>query len=73
MPRTYYRPDTTQEHLIVSFGQARLIKLPDRTYDLVGGSPADRAEAADWIAQFMQNDIVRSAPSLKAPLQGKTR
>lgn len=59
MPRSYSRPDPQQEQVIATFGQARLIKLPDRTYELVGGSPSDRAAAGKWIAQFMKNDRVR--------------
>jgi hypothetical protein len=59
MPRTYHRPDAQQEQVIATFGQARLIKLADRTYELVGGSQSDRAAAGKWIAQFMRNDVVR--------------
>ena len=62
MPRTYHNPNPEQELVIATFGQARLIKLPDRTYELVGGSPQDRAAAAQWIAQFMKNDRVRGFP-----------
>jgi hypothetical protein len=62
MPRTYHQPNTEQEQVIATFGQARLIKLPDRTYELVGGSPTDRAAAAQWIAQFMKNDRVGGFP-----------
>ena len=66
MPRTYHQPNPEHEQLIATFGQARLIKLPDRTYELVGGSPADRAAAGKWIAQFMKNDRVRGFPADQA-------
>jgi hypothetical protein len=62
MPHPYSRPDPQQEQIIATFGQARLIKLPDRTYELVGGSPTDRAAAGKWIAQFMKSDRVRGIP-----------
>ena len=62
MPRTYHQPNPEQEQVIATFGQARLLKLPDRTYELVGGSRQDRAAAARWIAQFMKNDRVRGFP-----------
>ena len=62
MPRTYHRPNPEQEQVIATFGRARLIKLPDLTYELPGGSPPDRAAAAQWISQFMKNDRVRGFP-----------
>jgi hypothetical protein len=63
MQRSYPRPDPQQEQVIATFGQARLIKLPDRTYELVGGSPKDRAAVGKWIAQFVKNDRVRGFPA----------
>jgi hypothetical protein len=47
--------------------QARLIKLPDRTYELVGGSAGDRAAAAQWIGEFVRNDVVRGFPQEPNP------
>jgi hypothetical protein len=41
--------------------QARLIKHLNRKYELVDGSTADRAAAADWISMFMKNDVVHGA------------
>jgi hypothetical protein len=59
MPREYFRPDAQQEQVIATFGQARLMKLADRTYELVGGSASDREAAGKWIGQFMKGDVVR--------------
>ena len=67
MPCTYHQPNPEQEQVIATFGQARLIKLPDRTYELGGGSPKDRAAAAQWIAQFIKSDRVRGFPEDVGP------
>jgi hypothetical protein len=40
------------------FGQARLMKSPDHQYELLGGSPSDRAQALHWISLFMTNHPV---------------
>jgi hypothetical protein len=55
-------PPAPPEELIATFGDARLLKLSDRTYELRGGSPADRAAAAQWISLFMPKDIVHGLP-----------
>jgi len=51
--------DQGKGEVIASFGEAKLIKKPDRKYELVGGTEADRAEAQKWIAMFMRNDVVQ--------------
>lgn len=62
MREPYPQPTPQPEALIATFGQARLVKLPDRTYELLGGSEADRAAAIEWISLFMKNDVVRDFP-----------
>ena len=53
--------DSDSGEAIATFGEAKLIKKFDGTYELVGGSEADRAEMAEWIALFMQGDVVRGS------------
>ncbi len=62
MRRPPLQPDPQQGETIATFGQARLVKLPNGTYDLVGGSPDDRSAAAEWIHLFMKNDVVHGLP-----------
>ena len=59
MRRFSQHPDPEQGEVIATFGEAKLIKLPDRKYELVGGSEADLADAQAWISMFMKGDLVR--------------
>jgi len=60
MPRNPdYRPEPEP---FAVFGDAKLIRTGDRSYHLVGGSDTDRAEAAEWCALYMKNDIVQGLP-----------
>lgn len=43
--------------LIVRFGQARLIRHRDGTYNLCGGSVSDHTDVKQWISLF-EHDIV---------------
>jgi len=52
-----FRPDT-QGEVIASWGTAKLIKTPDFKYKLVGGSPAEREEAKEWIATYFKGSRV---------------
>jgi hypothetical protein len=47
------------EHSIIArFGQAALIKKPEGSHLLVGGSADDRGEAREWISLFMHEVVV---------------
>jgi hypothetical protein len=59
MRRLPPQPDPNSGEVIATFGEAKLIKKPDRKYELLGGSEADRAEAKKWISMFMKNDVVQ--------------
>jgi len=62
MPGEATQP-ASQEETIATFGEARLVKLSNRAYELRGGSAADRAAAAEWILLFMPNETVAGLPS----------
>ena len=53
MKRQPYRTEQDIEPVAV-FGQARLLRLGDNDYELIGGSEADRAKAKEWISLFMK-------------------
>ena len=61
------RPDPQPEETIATFGQAQLIKLPYRKYELVGGTESDRAEAEKWISMFIKNDVVQGSAHKPSP------
>jgi hypothetical protein len=48
---------------IASFGDARLVKSFSGTFQLIGGSGADRSHALEWISLFMHEVV----PQLKRP------
>lgn len=64
--------DPQHEEVIAIFGKAHLVKLPDRSYQLIGGSAADIAAASEWIALFMTNDVVHGLPPGAAGVHTKT-
>ncbi len=47
------------ERIIATFGQARLIGLPDGSLELRGGQAADHTEAKEWISLFMHEAVPR--------------
>jgi len=51
-------PPTT----IARFGAARLIKYFDGPYELVGGTPEERATAAEWCSLFAPEVVFASGP-----------
>jgi len=51
-------PPTT----IARFGAARLIKHCDGPYELVGGTPEERATAAEWCSLFAPEVVFASGP-----------
>jgi hypothetical protein len=46
------------QKLIARFGQAALIKQPDGTWQLKGGSREDRLSAREWISLFQHEAVV---------------
>jgi hypothetical protein len=54
--------DETQvrgQELIAQFGKAALIKQPNGTWQLQGGSDDDRLSAREWISLFMHEAVVK--------------
>lgn len=50
------------EHVVTTFGAAKLVYLPDGRIELQGGQPEDRTAAKEWISLFM-HEAVPSFPS----------
>lgn len=50
--------DITEEQVIASFGEAKLVKV-DGTLHLRGGSMSDRIEALEWVSLFLPEEAVR--------------
>ena len=48
---------------LATFGSARLVKHLSGKIELLGGSPADRAEAREWCSLFMHEAVVASSPT----------
>jgi hypothetical protein len=46
------------QELIAQFGKAALIKQPNGTWQLKGGSDEDRLSAREWISLFMHEAVV---------------
>ena len=53
--------------LIATFGHARLVRLPEGGYELLGGSAADCVAAREWCSLFAP-EIVFSVPRRIRPL-----
>lgn len=47
------------ERVITTFGQARLIILPDESMMLRGGQSADETAAKEWISLFMHEAVLK--------------
>ena len=47
----------TDEELIASFGEARLVRDLDGKYKLLGGTADDRTAAKEWISLFMHKAV----------------
>lgn len=48
---------------IASFGKARLVTNATGRVELLGGSPADRAEAQEWMSLFLHDAVLRNSPA----------
>jgi hypothetical protein len=46
------------QEVIARFGKAALIRRPDGTWQLKGGSDEDRLSAREWISLFMHEAVV---------------
>jgi len=67
MRRPQHQPDSQHGEVIASFGAANLIRNSDLKYALVGGTPADRAEAEEWIAMHMKYHAVQGSSHRPKP------
>jgi hypothetical protein len=47
------------ERIVTTFGQARLVVLPDATMELRGGRSDDRTAAKEWISLFMHEAVLK--------------
>ena len=54
--------------IIQAFGGAKLVKHANGKHELVGGSPADIADAKDWVG-FFAHEIVFGGPFSRSVLQ----
>jgi hypothetical protein len=52
-------PGSKTGKVIVSFGRARLVRLPGGAMELRGGQPADLTAAKEWISLFMHEAVPR--------------
>ena len=48
---------SNSEHLITTFGRAKLVTLPDGSIVLQGGQAQDRTAAKEWISLFMHEVV----------------
>jgi hypothetical protein len=55
--RINLQEDTFRFHVIAQFGAARLVSRPDGRTELRGGSPADHADAREWLSLFMHEVV----------------
>ena len=51
--------DRETEHLITTFGRARLVCRADGTVELRGGEAEDKTSAKDWVSLFMHVAALR--------------
>jgi hypothetical protein len=59
MREVWFRPDPNSYEVIATFGEAKLVRQDFTKYELVGGSKADRAEAREWVSQFLKGVAVK--------------
>ena len=56
--KTETTPELTEEILIAHFGDARLMRIEGRI-ELRGGTMSERAEALEWMAMFLPDEVLR--------------
>ena len=49
----YAFPTPPADEFLAGFGSAQLFRLPDGKLEIRGGTEQDKAEARDWVRQFM--------------------
>ena len=59
------RPALLEGETIATFGDARLVKNLNGKFQLIGGTPDDRAAAREWCSHFLHEAII--PPDPKAP------
>jgi hypothetical protein len=47
-----------RERVVTWFGTAALIRRPDRSYELRGGTADDEAAAREWVALFLHEAVL---------------
>jgi len=47
---------------VAQFGAARLVRHFDGPYEVVGGTPEERADAAEWCAMFAPDAVFSGTP-----------
>ena len=58
-----------QGDLIATFGQARLVKdTRNNRFELIGGTPADHAQAREWVSLFCHEVVLSSLQNGSAGL-----
>lgn len=57
---------------VAVFGSAELFRLSERRWELRGGTPAERAEAREWISLFLPEAVVSTRPT-KGPAPDQRR
>jgi hypothetical protein len=48
---------------IANFGNARLVKTLNGKFELLGGSPDDRAAAREWCSLFLHDAVFACSPA----------
>jgi hypothetical protein len=56
--KTHDETQARGHEVIAQFGQADLIKQPNGTWQLKGGSEEDRLSAREWISLFMHEAVL---------------
>ena len=52
MKLNHLAPTRVTGHVIQQFGSARLVKHRNGQHELIGGTPADRSDAFEWVSLF---------------------
>jgi hypothetical protein len=55
--QTHDERQARDQEVIARFGQAALIKQPNGTWQLKGGSEDDRLSAREWISLFLHEAV----------------
>jgi len=49
----------TEGRILLSWGNAKLIRTRGGKYELVGGSKSDLTSAREWISMFLLDEVIR--------------